>query len=110
MGQYIFFLKMRNFADLVTLFNLWVVPPVTFASFIGNERAKSQGFVTTQKCPRLKKGAEFGNPKSQEGCMNGKIIGQPEGLQIWFECILVQMLKDAKVDQDWPPVLSDRED
>ena len=36
----IFFPKMRNFADLVTLFNLWVVPTVTFASFIGNERAK----------------------------------------------------------------------
>ena len=31
---------MRNFADLVTFFNLWVVPTATFASFIGNERAK----------------------------------------------------------------------
>ena len=35
-----FFLKMKNLADLVTLFNLWVVPTVTFASFIGNERAE----------------------------------------------------------------------
>ena len=62
-GQYIIlFLKMRNFTDLVTLFNLSVVPTVNFASFIGSERAKVKVLSSLKKMSKAEKGCRIWQP------------------------------------------------
>ena len=62
MWDNIFFLKMRNFADLVTLFNLWVMPTATFASFIGNERAEVKVLSPLKNGQKVKKGCRIWQP------------------------------------------------